>query len=207
MKLTLILTTAVAGVVLAVPSASSAQLPPPQTRDFATGSGSTAQVSSFNFEVSSGPSGENPTGSGTAVSDTPFPGTVYTVMDVVCLSVTGSAATVVERLAENVAGIPYAKVTVVDNGPAGSNLDTFTPTLLPFGTFPFPAPDCSTPALPGIDVHLTSGDIIVHDAPPLPTTKDQCKDGGWPQFGFANLGQCVAFVERGPGPQEASGTG
>jgi hypothetical protein len=34
----------------------------------------------------------------------------------------------------------------------------------------------------------------------LPTSKDQCKDGGWKQFGsrFKNQGQCVAFVERGP---------
>ena len=32
----------------------------------------------------------------------------------------------------------------------------------------------------------------------LPSTKDQCKGSGYVQFGFANQGQCVAFVERGP---------
>jgi hypothetical protein len=42
-------------------------------------------------------------------------------------------------------------------------------------------------------------DFVVTDAqPPLPNTKDQCKQGGWQQFGFKNQGQCVAFVERGP---------
>ena len=34
---------------------------------------------------------------------------------------------------------------------------------------------------------------------PPPTSKDQCKDGGWQQFtncGFKNQGQCVSFVEH-----------
>lgn len=30
-----------------------------------------------------------------------------------------------------------------------------------------------------------------------PTTKDQCKKGGWEAFGFKNQGQCVRFVETG----------
>jgi hypothetical protein len=33
---------------------------------------------------------------------------------------------------------------------------------------------------------------------PGPTAKDQCKNGGWEQFGFKNQGHCVAFVERRP---------
>jgi hypothetical protein len=39
-------------------------------------------------------------------------------------------------------------------------------------------------------------------APPLPTAKEQCKNGGWRTFGdtFKNQGQCVAFVQRGPQP-------
>jgi hypothetical protein len=36
--------------------------------------------------------------------------------------------------------------------------------------------------------------------PLAPTTKDQCKRGGWRQFDFKNQGQCVAFVQRGPKP-------
>ena len=34
-------------------------------------------------------------------------------------------------------------------------------------------------------------------APPLPTAKDQCKNGGWAQFGFKNQGDCVSFVATG----------
>ena len=35
-----------------------------------------------------------------------------------------------------------------------------------------------------------------------PTSKEQCKNGDWLEFGsmFKNQGQCVAFVERGPKP-------
>jgi hypothetical protein len=35
-------------------------------------------------------------------------------------------------------------------------------------------------------------------APALPTNKDQCKKGGWKNFGttFKNQGQCVSFVEH-----------
>ena len=33
------------------------------------------------------------------------------------------------------------------------------------------------------------------DAPPLPTSKDQCKNGGWRTYGvFKNQGDCVSFV-------------
>ena len=30
-----------------------------------------------------------------------------------------------------------------------------------------------------------------------PQTKDDCKNGGWEQYGFRNQGQCVRFVETG----------
>jgi hypothetical protein len=39
---------------------------------------------------------------------------------------------------------------------------------------------------------------VVRDAPALPTSKDQCKNGGWQDFGiFKNQGDCVSFVETG----------
>jgi hypothetical protein len=47
---------------------------------------------------------------------------------------------------------------------------------------------------------VVGGDIVVVDAPPLPTSKEQCKQGGYAAFGFTNQGQCVAFVQRGPKP-------
>jgi hypothetical protein len=41
---------------------------------------------------------------------------------------------------------------------------------------------------------------FVSPAPPAPTdptTSDDCKKGGWADFGFTNQGQCVRFVETG----------
>jgi hypothetical protein len=36
---------------------------------------------------------------------------------------------------------------------------------------------------------------VVRDAPTLPSTKEQCKNGGWRTFGvFKNQGDCVSFV-------------
>jgi hypothetical protein len=36
-------------------------------------------------------------------------------------------------------------------------------------------------------------------APPTPTDKEECKNGGWKNFGtrFKNQGQCVRFVNTG----------
>ena len=59
-----------------------------------------------------------------------------------------------------------------------------------------PATDCSTP-LSGGD-QLTDGHAAIFDAPALPTSKDQCKNGGWRNFPqFKNQGDCVSFVENG----------
>jgi hypothetical protein len=33
--------------------------------------------------------------------------------------------------------------------------------------------------------------------PEVPTAKEQCKKGGYEEFGFKNQGQCVASVQRG----------
>jgi hypothetical protein len=42
---------------------------------------------------------------------------------------------------------------------------------------------------------LFGGDIVVVDAPPLPTSTEQCKNGGWQSFDvFKNQGDCVSFV-------------
>jgi DNA-binding beta-propeller fold protein YncE len=54
-----------------------------------------------------------------------------------------------------------------------------------------------TPATVATDVGPLG--IAVTPLPRVPTTKDQCKNGGWRNFPqFENQGQCVAFVERGP---------
>jgi hypothetical protein len=42
------------------------------------------------------------------------------------------------------------------------------------------------------------GDITVIAAPALPTSKDQCKNGGWQSYViFRNEGDCVTFVAAG----------
>jgi hypothetical protein len=59
-------------------------------------------------------------------------------------------------------------------------------------------PDCSIPPAPPPPrwpLEQTLGDVVVHDAPALPTAKDQCKSGGWRAFGaFKNQGDCVSSV-------------
>jgi hypothetical protein len=88
-------------------------------------------------------------------------------------------------------------VKVVDNGGTPTNSDTnqFTTAVGP-GCF------AENPDLPPlVPVH---GYVVVFDAPPpAPTSKEQCKNGGWRAFGalLKSQGQCVAFVQRGPGPQ------
>ena len=38
--------------------------------------------------------------------------------------------------------------------------------------------------------------VAVSPLAPVPTAKNQCKHGGWKQFGFKNRGRCVAFVNH-----------
>jgi hypothetical protein len=48
------------------------------------------------------------------------------------------------------------------------------------------------------DPTALAGDLLVADAPALPSSKDQCKHGGWQTFGpFRNQGDCVGFVATG----------
>jgi hypothetical protein len=44
----------------------------------------------------------------------------------------------------------------------------------------------------GFDVHFRT---YVNT---FPTSKSQCKNGGWRDFGFRNQGQCIRFVKHGP---------
>jgi hypothetical protein len=67
--------------------------------------------------------------------------------------------------------------------------------------------DCSSfpGSVPGTslrDFTNEKGDVVVTDTRPLPTSKDQCKNGGWKTFGvFKNQGDCVSYVAtRGKNP-------
>jgi DNA-binding beta-propeller fold protein YncE len=69
-------------------------------------------------------------------------------------------------------------VSQYDIGAAGE-LSPKTPPTVPAGGFP--------------------AEVAVSSAPRVPTSKAQCKNGGWRNFPqFKNQGQCIAFVNHGP---------
>ena len=197
MKLKLILTTAIVGVVLALPSISSAAPPAPTFLDTAKASGDNLVLddfSAFDIDVDafSGPSGEDP-GGHVSFGFNPLFGVEPVTGPVTCLEVTGNTAvmTVVGPF-PSFPAFPAFTVKVVDNG--GSGLDRFQ-------YFPIPPEnsqylDCR--ANPPTDF---GGPLIgraeVFDSPPPPTSKRQCMHGGFAQFGFRSEGQCIAFVNHG----------
>jgi hypothetical protein len=153
----------------------------PFDEDFVVGSFGDS-LSTTTVDAHSGPSGENPTGEITVrVMD------AFATGQVTCLSVAGNRATVGTDL------LGGFLLFFEDNG--GSGQDRFS--AVETGAAPSICPPTPSTGLIPID-----GDITVHDAPALPTSKDQCKNGGWRNFGtaFKNEGQCVAFVQRGPKP-------
>src|SRR5690349_12420023 len=133
------------------------------------------------LSATSGPSGENPSG------EVRFGASSFSDFGpVTCLTVSGNVATLNFESQFIFVG-QIVTVRVVDDDP-----DTIS--ILPLGRA---ATDCSSP--PTINVNpLTSGDITVADAQPVPTTVAQCKKGGWRQFGFKNQGQCIRFVKPAP---------
>ena len=169
--------------VLGLASGAGAQTP---TQDSVNGAGhaltSDNQGVDFTITASSGPSGENPTGHVAFIQGrfgTNFEGPVR------CLAVNGNVATL------NVdTGLSFGIVTVeVTDSPSGDLIRAF-PTARSPG-------DCS-PLGTAVDFRVDSGDIVVVDAPALPTSRDQCKNSGWKAFGvFKNQGQCVSFVATG----------
>ena len=205
------------GVVLAAPGAAGAQtaaqdsvegtalacrqppsgclsLPPGQFGEFVQ----------LTAEARSGPSGENPMGrmtwgerfvGGFALSDTA----------VTCLSARDNVAIIgvsgTRRFTIIAGSIDVSIAGLVRITDGGSGLDTlefavdqgpFVPPPPP----PLPAPtECS--AFPGgsLDTADDEGDLVVTDARPLPTSKDQCKNGRWQSYGvFKSQGDCVSFV-------------
>jgi hypothetical protein len=204
MRRLLALLAATALALVCVPGASIAQTP---DQDFAVGEVSAGPgcdipenctpYGSFSFDARSGPSGENPTGHMTnhigGGSAPTFSG------DVTCLAVTGNTAVIgaFGVLDYGFAQPEIAEWTrVVDGGGPGSRRDTIQNVDLFDST---PPTDCSRPPVFPSEVFVVAGgDIVVHDAPPLPTTKEQCKNGRWRNFpGFKNQGTCVTFVSTG----------
>jgi hypothetical protein len=202
MKLKLILATAIVGGALALPSVSRAAPPPPPPPqlDAATATGSVDSGGGFsNIQVDahSGPSGENPGGSASfdttvhlQVGSQTVDADVVVSGPVTCLNVTGNEAVIkIDATIDLSTGQRFFQtigIDLVDNGGFGSDL---------FITFFTGAPaDCSGGVVSGFPL---AGRAVVFDAKPLPTTKEQCMNGGWKQFGFKSQGLCLAFVKHG----------
>jgi hypothetical protein len=171
---------AVAGVL--APSAA-AQAP---TQDSVTGSAGTGVGRGFamyTFDVRSGPSGENPTGTVTIDS---FFG-VIGPLDATCLTVSANKAGMIFRAPEPTSDIAGLAIAVQDDGPGQDRIDFHTVAALPN--------DCPAPS--EVSAPTVSGDITITDAQPLPTATRQCKNGGWRSFGvFKNQGQCIRSVRH-----------
>jgi hypothetical protein len=171
---------------LALPGASGAQIP---TQDSVTGSATAGEGHlsvDFTFDVHSGPSGESPTGT---VSFDAFLADLGD-LEVSCLTVSGNRASIIALIPPlSPSAPPGVLIYVEDNdGAAPDGLSWSFLDTLPTA--------CPVPSAVGEPVQ--TGDVIVTDAQPLPTSKEQCKHGGWRTFGaFKNQGDCVSFVRQG----------
>jgi|Tabmets5t2r1_1033131.scaffolds.fasta_scaffold56797_2 hypothetical protein len=190
--------------VLALPSTSAASHDPsgaPFDEDFVTGRVVQPETCTASlcfhivivFDVHSGPSGENATGTVRIDIESP-PGNVidtFGTASVTCLIVSGNRGTMG-------AGAPvFGLVSVEDND--GAEQDRSGVSL------PFEPLVCPTSPSTAVSP-IFGGDIIVHDAPAPPTSKEQCANGGWRGFpGFRNQGDCVSFVATG-GKNPPAGT-
>ena len=171
------------------PSALAAPKPPTQpAQDSVSYSGIAEGGMSWQFEVDarSGPSGENATGHLTVTRA----GGTFVFFDgpVTCLAVAGNVA--IMNVQTPQFGIVVLRFT--DAGPGGQELIEATP-------LDRDPRDCSQFVSGVVDFLVRTGDIRIVDAPPAPTSKDQCTNGGYVRFGFKNQGQCVASIARDPG--------
>jgi hypothetical protein len=196
-------------VALVLPASASAShdasgLP---AEDFATGGANILELFiSANVDAHSGPNGENPTGTARAARRS----TYFVEGPVTCLAVSGNRATIAFAVQPGPVVPPGHVghvVYVQDNGSPGSGRDIANerPSSEVIRTCSPPTDEQLVP-FPFIPIRpqpIQSGEIVVHDfvPPPRPTSKEQCKNGGWRAFGFRNQGLCVAFVERGARPR------
>jgi hypothetical protein len=135
-------------------------------------------------DVHSGPSGEDP--HSTVTIDSASVGVIGPI-DVTCLTVSGNRASMFAAAPPNNFGVAGLVISVEDNGPGQDAINWHVATVAPDG--------CPVPS--EVAGATTSGDIVVTDAQPFPTSKDQCKGSGWRDFPqFKNQGQCIQFVRH-----------
>jgi hypothetical protein len=142
----------------------------------------------LSIDARSGPAGQNP--SGTVRIATPS-GEVLGA--VTCVSVRGALATIGVRLQQALpGGISAALIDVADySSQPGLGLEDLV-ALTPVATAPS---ECPSPLVASGFSQTQNGTFVVAPAPPLPISTEQCKNGGWRQYGiFKNQGDCVSFV-------------
>ncbi len=202
MKLKLILTAAIVAAALALPIPSSAapQPPPPAQDSVVGGATILSQFRGLSVDAHSDADGSNPSGEASAE----LRSTYLVSGHVTCMTVVGNRATVgfaVDSGFSESGNLGHV-IFVEDNGSPGAGLDLANDVeaALPPTSCPAPTDEDLVP-FPFIPIRpqpIAAGDITVVDAPPLPTSKDQCTNGGWELFDFKNQGQCIAFVNHGP---------
>ena len=196
-KLTTVLITAIVAVIVA-PTAG-AQVP---GQDSVNGSGTFNEIFPgepqilSSIDARSGPSGENPSGSVRATLGISL-GTLTFSGEVTCLTVTGHTA-IVSGVIPNPQNLYAEFVAGIEDNASTGQPDRVNVQIRLMPPVPESCPD-PFPGPFGEELYpLLSGDFTVHDAPPLPTAKDQCKNGVWRNVpSFTNQGQCVSFVATG----------
>ena len=164
-----------------------------------TGSGTSF---SLDVDVRSGPSGENPTGQLVLINT--FDGTRVPLGPPSCLAIYPDDA-VSGRPTFAVVNVPAPNIVSFGDVATFEFSPSATPGLGGFeADLSFRSPiDCSP--LSGFGLISGFGSLVIVDAPPLPTLKDQCKSNGWRAFGvFKNQGDCVSFIATG-GKNQPSG--
>ena len=129
------------------------------TRDSLVVTGSTFGFSNIDIDVSSGPSGENPTGHASA--DSSQAGHLE-ASAITCLYVIDGRAAISGPLEPNPGGYTFFEVVVQDDGPANSGLDHIR---LLASTGPY----CSLGG--SLTLVLSDGDAVVVDAPADPPSE------------------------------------
>jgi hypothetical protein len=144
----------------------------------------------FSIDVRSGPSGENPVGSLQLfiAFDNPT-----------CLAIRSGGGQVADEAVVNFRNtFTAARVLVrIAGGTSGPRLIGLSMASS--------ATDCSF-VPPTSIAEVTEGNISIVDAPALPTSRGQCKTGGWQTYGvFKNQGECMSFVATAGKNQPGAG--
>jgi hypothetical protein len=177
-RLQVVLGLALMGLVLA-PATSVGAI----AQDSVTASGTSSFCGGqLTINAQSGPNGVNPTGQVTCSSF--GKGLPSFSGPVTCLNVEDNTTAL---LVAQTSQFGAVALRVSDNDPSGTDRIEAIDE----------GGGCPTPVPQYIDLGF-SGSLEVTKAPVLPTSKEQCKDGGWRSFGvFKNQGDCVSFIATG----------